>query len=167
MYYKKYCKIKEDLISDINFFAGLIEEPEERDNYDGYESVHYELCNEGYPDEYIVLDVKQYRKDYVLAYTNNDELINLYNGKRWKRGWMEIYEWKASYEIPKTLREVGDYIIKVPYNKIILEDLFLIANTVYDDYKICQGEKVNLEVLVRLVNSPFWESPFEELPDDD
>ena len=162
MYYRKYCKIKEELIRDIKFYAGLIEEPEERDCYDSYASIHYEQCYEGIPDGYIVLDVMQYRKDYVLAYTNNDELIRFYNGKQWK--WDDI---DISDNIPNTLCYVGNYIVKVPYENIILKDLFLIANELYDNLKD-ENNSNSMRGAIRIAHSNLFSGNdiLEELLDD-
>lgn len=179
MYYNIYCKIKEKVISDINFYVGLIDEPEQ-DCYGGYETIHYEQSFEGLPSDYIPLEVKQYRKNYVLAYTDNDKLIELYQGKQWKWNWLELCDWEEPYDMPETLRYAGNYIVKIPYEKIILEDLFLILNQLHDEYKCNAENDVDWEQITRLLEygktfyNPLkelkelpWESQLKELPDDD
>lgn len=130
MYYKTLRKVKEDLISDIQKYA---DGGDERDKFDGYEFIHYREFHENHT-EFIPVNVRQYRKDCVLAYTDNDYLIKLYHGKRRKNNWLEEYEWDPLYQMAETFHDVGDYIVKIPYEKIILEDLFKIASRLHDEY---------------------------------
>lgn len=122
IYNKELKAIKERLIKDIKFFVAM-EEQCDSDEYDGYEDVHLVRLYEGLPSEYVTLTVRRYCKDYVLAYTNDYDLIKEFNGKKWF--------WTP--EEHRNLMFVGNYIIKIPYEHVALEDLFCIADFVYND----------------------------------
>lgn len=146
IYYKELQATKERLINDIKFHVAL-EKQNDEDAFDGYEEVHLVRCFEGLPDEYITLTVRNYCEDYILAYTYYDyDLIKEFNGEK-KPVW-------TPQDSPN-LQFVGSYIIKIPYENIALEDLFHIADFVYN------------EDFWEQINNGSWKSVLKELPNID
>ena len=121
-YYKELKATKERLINDINYYIAL-EEQYDGDAYDGYEDVHLIRVYENSRIEFITLVVRRYCENYVLAYTNDYDLVKEFNGKQWF--------WTP--EEHRNLLYVGDYIIKIPYKLIELQDLYHIADLVCNE----------------------------------
>ena len=68
---------------------------------------------------------------------------------------------------PNTLCYVGNYIVKVPYENIILKDLFLIANELYDKLKY-ENNSNSIRGAIRIAHSNLFSGNdiLEELLDD-
>lgn len=145
-YYKELKATKGRLITDIQYYISL-EEQYDGDEFDGYEDIHLKRIYEGLPTEYITLTVRRYCENYVLAYTNDYDLIKEFDGRKWF--------WTP--EEHRNLMFVGNYIIKIPYKLIALEDLYHIADWV------CNEEDDEEEEL----GDTNWKSFMKELPDDD
>ena len=120
IYIKEMLSMKKALIEKILFFIYWFDAGD--GDWEGWPSIHIRLSE----DDFLCVGGKCFTSNNIVAYTGEQSLIDKYKAK--KLSWSEIEE------LPFGGGRTGwTHKIEIPYEDIILEDLYMIADMLNPD----------------------------------